>query len=333
VEFARTGGRVYALGDLPGGSPEAGLGDPELRKDMDALRALPTFTQCPVEPAGRSTTWQYGPGWVDDPQSAQLGLKPLLDSGSPGLESHVRFASGRFAMLQRHVRIGQRDFFWLVNNTRQWQQANLLLAASGAAEVWDCEDGSIRSVSSTATDRLGEARVRAVFRPFEAYWLVFDPKRSPTAAPEMCVPTYQTILTLEGPWRVTCDPKLQPEMEHPVAPPADLVRGADRPLEDWQAWGLERFSGLMDYEKTVRVDAKAVTTLDLGQVADVAEVWVNGKRVGARMWAPHVFDVTSTMRQGENRIRIRVANLINNSYGDPQPSGLIGPVVLKKVVR
>jgi hypothetical protein len=176
-------------------------------------------------------------------------------------------------------------------------------------------------------------RVRAVFRPFEAYWLAFDPKRSPTAVPEMRVPTYETILALEGPWRVTCDPKCQPDVEHPMAVPAELAKGADRPLEDWQAWGLEKFSGVMDYEKTVRVDAKGVTTLDLGQVAHVAEVWVNGKSVGSRMWAPHVFDVTSAFRPGENRIRIRVANLINNSYDDPQPSGLMGPVVLKRVVR
>jgi len=331
VEFARSGGRVYALGELPSGSPEAGLADPEMKGLMDALRALPSFVQCPAEPTGHTGTWQYGPGWLTDPESTKLGLRPLLNQNPPGLESHIRFASGTFPMLQRHVRISERDFFWLVNNTGQWQQPELLLSTSGgAAEVWDCEDGSVRPVASAPSHRPGEVRVRAVFKPFEAYWLVFAPKRLANRAPEMSIPQYETLLAIEGPWHVTCDPRLQPEMEHPMAPPAELVTGVDKPLEDWKAWGLERFSGVMDYDKTIQVNREGVTVLDLGQVAHVAEVWVNGRRVGARMWGPHAFDVTSAIRPGENRVRIRVANLINNSYGDPQPSGLLGPVELRR---
>jgi len=35
------------------------------------------------------------------------------------------------------------------------------------------------------------------------------------------------------------------------------------------------------------------------------------------------------LRQGKNEIRVRVANLINNSYGDIEESGLIGPVKIQ----
>ena len=66
--------------------------------------------------------------------------------------------------------------------------------------------------------------------------------------------------------------------------------------------------------------------IDLGNVCHVAEVWVNGKSVGSRMWGPYVFDITGAVKQGPNEIRIRIANLINNSYGDLKESGLIGPV-------
>jgi hypothetical protein len=68
--------------------------------------------------------------------------------------------------------------------------------------------------------------------------------------------------------------------------------------------------------------------LDLGKVCHVAEVWVNGKSCGARLWGPHVFDVGSELRPGQNEIRVRVANLINNSYGEITESGLLGPVRL-----
>ena len=63
-----------------------------------------------------------------------------------------------------------------------------------------------------------------------------------------------------------------------------------------------------------------------------AEVWVNGKSVGARLWGPYVFDVGKALLPGSNAIRVRVANLINNSYDDLQPSGLLGPVTLKQAV-
>ena len=43
---------------------------------------------------------------------------------------------------------------------------------------------------------------------------------------------------------------------------------------------------------------------------------------------PHVFDVGQALRPGENEIRVRIANLINNSYGEPAESGLLGPVRL-----
>jgi hypothetical protein len=60
----------------------------------------------------------------------------------------------------------------------------------------------------------------------------------------------------------------------------------------------------------------------------VAEVQVNGKSCGARLWGPHVFDVGEALRPGANEIRVRVVNLINNSYGEITESGLLGPVRL-----
>ncbi len=57
---------------------------------------------------------------------------------------------------------------------------------------------------------------------------------------------------------------------------------------------------------------------------------MNGKSCGSRLWGPHVFDVGEALRPGPNEIRVRVANLINNSYGEFAESGLFGPV---RIVR
>ena len=116
-------------------------------------------------------------------------------------------------------------------------------------------------------------------------------------------------------------------MEFPSSPPAEFVAGVEKPLEDWKVWGLEKFSGLMDYSKTIGIEkTEKQMFLDLGKVCHVAEVWVNGSSLGARMWGPHVFDISKVARAGKNEIRVRIANLINNSYGDFTESGLMGPV-------
>ena len=90
--------------------------------------------------------------------------------------------------------------------------------------------------------------------------------------------------------------------------------------------------------------------LDLGEAAEIAEVTVNGTVVGGLWNVPWQLDIGAQVRRGENRLRVRVANLwVNRFVGDAQPgatkvtwtasptyvakaplrrSGLIGPVRL-----
>ncbi len=307
VDFAKAGGRVYALAGLPTASAEKGLNDPQMKELMDALRSEASFTSCPGG-----------------------GLKALLAAGreTPGLESQVVFKAGEFPMLRHHRLIDGREFIWLANNSDAWQTSEVeVRGARGAASIWDCETGVIRPVASTPTN--GGSALTLVFRPYEAYWLVFDPKKDPLAGPPERRPEGDVIAAVEGPWKVAFDPAVQPVMEFPAAPPAEFARGVEKPLEDWSAWGLRKFSGLLDYAKTVTLEKpEKGTSLDLGKVGHVAEVWVNGKSCGSRLWGPYVFDVGEALRPGPNEIRVRVANLINNSYGEFAESGLFGPVRL-----
>jgi hypothetical protein len=308
VRFAQAGGRVYALAGLPRASAEKGMDDPKMVSLMEELKAQATFTACP-----------------------KTGLKALLEAEAPGLRSPVRFVSGAFPMLQLRRRIDGREFFWLVNNADEARVCALeVRGAKGAASIWDCETGDIRSVASS--DAAEGSRLTLVFKPYEAYWLVFDPKEPARAGEPERLPRTEVVAAINGPWTVRFDASIQPEMEFPLKPPAAFAGGIAKPLEDWKAWGLLKFSGLLDYTKTIQVDHPAEDwKLDLGKVAHVAEVWVNGKSCGVRLWAPHVFEAGEALRPGANEIRVRVANLINNSYGEFAESGLFGPVRLVRV--
>ncbi len=86
--------------------------------------------------------------------------------------------------------------------------------------------------------------------------------------------------------------------------------------------------------------------LDLGKVYFTAEVYINGKFAGKRVFAPYMLDITSFLVPGENRIEVRVTTGQLNGYigkakqGDAHykqfkgkedqlmAAGLLGPVVI-----
>ncbi|MBN1815768.1 MAG: hypothetical protein JW828_00315, partial [Sedimentisphaerales bacterium] len=304
LRFARVGGYVYALGSLPSGSVENGMNDLAMQQRMRELEGLPTFVRCPN------------------------GIKEILARGTPGLQSHTEFYKGEFDMLQQHRQIDGQDFFWLVNNTHKSQTCTLRFPGlQGRFQKWDCETGSRTPLPSTPV--VSGSLVRLDFDPYQAYWVVHDSSQPPLTEtgpkPEAVV-----LQTLEGPWTVQIDPAIQPPLEHKPVIPEGLIapNTQTKPLDNWQGWGLERFSGYVDYSITIHVkSAQGRFILDLGKVRHLAEVWINGQSLGKRLWPPFVFDVSEVLQTGkENQIRIRVGNLINNNYGQEAESGLFGPV-------
>ena len=123
-------------------------------------------------------------------------------------------------------------------------------------------------------------------------------------------------------------------MEFRFKPPAAFTRkeGVLKALEPWDIWGLQDFSGYIDYNQAVILPPfDGTILLDLGTVLHMAQLWVNGREVGKRLWPPYCFDITDFVKNGSNNIHLRVGNLIGNSYGQPKEAGLLGPVVISKV--
>ena len=137
------------------------------------------------------------------------------------------------------------------------------------------------------------------------------------------------------------------------APDGVLRMDALRPLNSFEEDGIRYFSGTASYATSVDLPALEPGQrlwLDLGQVGDVAEVWLNGEYAGTSWFAPDRVEITDLAQESENRLEVRVANRwINRLIGDVQPgaepvakvvsptyvpdaplrpSGLIGPVTV-----
>ena len=86
-------------------------------------------------------------------------------------------------------------------------------------------------------------------------------------------------------------------------------------LGSWMRMGLENYSGGASYARAFEVKPEQVgrrMTVDLGEVGVAAEVWVNGRKAGERVWKPFRFDVTGLVRAGSNELRVVVANSDSN---------------------
>ncbi len=309
LEFAKAGGMVYSLGALPDGSTENGFYDPQMKKMMEELTGLPSFRRC-----------------------GEQGLEGDLIAKAEGLTSKIQFISGEFPMLQLHRKVDGRDFFWLVNNNNTKQDCQLSITGiKGSVSIWDCETGKIMPISCEPKgDNTG---ISLTFEPHEAYWLVIDPDGKPGEAIDR--PEFDKILlNVEGEWNITIDETVQPEIEHKVEIPEILTgAGINRTLTLWDQWkelpGI--FSGHIDYTKTIELpEFDGELQLDLGSVYHCAEVWINGRRAGAKLWPPHKL-TTDLFKSGKNEIVIRVGNLVNINYGMSSPSGLLGPVTIMKI--
>lgn len=100
---------------------------------------------------------------------------------------------------------------------------------------------------------------------------------------------------------------------------------------------LPYFSGTLRYECEFTVpEADAFTCLDLGDVYETAEAWLNGEPLGVRICPPYRLNLQGKIRAGKNQLVIEVTNtLVRNQrdflsrFAPMEPSGLLGPVVLK----
>lgn len=102
---------------------------------------------------------------------------------------------------------------------------------------------------------------------------------------------------------------------------------------------MPRFSGRMKYEARF-VAEEGENVIDLGEVGEIAEVYVNGTKVGEKVCPPYRFSLDEVVEAGENELKIIVTNTnvfsirdSFSSYMRIEPSGLLGPVKLQKVKK
>lgn len=248
-----------------------------------------------------------------------------------------------------HRTLGEKgDIYWISNARKVWTRLTVTCRTAGHRPMlWHPEDGSVEEVSYKIHDGLTDVALN--LSPEDAVLLVF---MLPAKASEVVLPEKQTseILRLEGAWSV----KFQKGLGAPDTAVFPELTGWETNSDP----GIRFFSGYATYLKKFRLSANQVKDgkiiLDMGNVKNIAEVKINGNNVGTVWKEPFKLDVTSSLKEGDNIVEVKVWNQwVNRIIGDQQegvarkytytvlkvyhaesplqPSGLLGPVVLYSV--
>ena len=167
-------------------------------------------------------------------------------------------------------------------------------------------------VPVAAVDRDAEGRMCLEAREPGAYELVTVSGQTR----HVNVPSVPQALEIRGPWRV--------RFAAGAGAPAEITLDRLISWSDHQDPGVKHFSGEATYSQTFTVPQDILAKdrrlhLDLGQVAVMAQMKLNGRELGTLWKPPFCVDITAVAKAGENALEVRVVNLwINRMIGDEQ---------------
>lgn len=255
-----------------------------------------------------------------------------------------------------HRRDGQTDLYFVASRDEGWVEAKCVFRVSGKVpEVWDPKTGRVTRPTAYE-EKDGRTFLPLRLEPTGSVFVVFRTKKGTgvvfghenESRPPSPGPVPKPV-EIRGPWEVRFQPQRGAPEKIILAELLDWSKHADS--------GVRYFSGTAEYTTSFTVPpewtgADQRLELDLGKVAVMARVKLNGKDLGILWKPPFAVEIAGAVKPGTNTLEITVANLWpNRLIGDQSlppekrvawttwnpfakdapllESGLIGPVTLR----
>jgi hypothetical protein len=244
-----------------------------------------------------------------------------------------------------HRRTIDADWYFVSNQENKAKTVKLRLRTNGSPELWDPLTGEILTFPYWGSR--GEfTYILARLEPHGSLFVVFRKSTDAGQRLSMTSLEFKTVQQLSPNWTVTFD-----KANGGPAEPVDFAE-----LTDWSTHSDDRirhYSGTAIYRQTIEWsrDSSKRVWLDLGNVANIAEVYVNDIPQGIAWTPPYRIEITKALKQGKNELAIAVTNTwANRLIGDSKlpvekrltwmtapyppddakllPAGLLGPVAL-----
>ena len=235
---------------------------------------------------------QYGDFSVVEDILKQKGVAPDFQSDGP-----LRYT---------HRRDGITDIYFVANAEDREVKATCEFRVAGREpEWWNPVTGIISHIDG-AREQDGRTVLVLSFAPHQSGFVVF--RKAATVEGSNSARTAVEAVELTGPWEVSFDPK-----RGGPDPPVKFDK-----LEDWSKRAedsIRSYSGTAIYRTTFHSkipNPGSKLFLDLGKVAVMASVRLNGQDLGVVWCAPWRVDISGAVKEQNNKLEIRVANLWPN---------------------
>ena len=227
------------------------------------------------------------------------------------------------------------DIYFVSNQLDSAREVELSFRISNkAAEIWDPLTVSINAASWKLVKR--RTIVSTKLAANGSIFIVF--RKGTTAAKAK---PFMAAQTISGPWKV----KFSEDKQVTFNTLSDWSKNADSTVR--------YFSGTAVYSNNFNWQGTSQSVwLNVGKVANIAEIFVNGISCGIAWTAPYCVNITKALRRGNNLVTIEVSNTwANRLIGDhnlpPEkrvtntiapyrlegkpllPAGLLGPVTIE----
>ena len=304
-EFVRQGGRVFCVGKYP----EKSLGfkdyearDRSITEAVNRLKAYPdNFILLENPEDGKYLEWY-------EDVMAKYSLPHSITISNPD----------RYLLQDRYVTDDKSDFFLVMNaHLTEARETDITfpksITSGKHAWIYDPAKGTRTALK---LDPSGKAHFR--FGPAETYLIFFNKDgRSvrPVSTSKGLIPDRlfnQTSAVpvlaegLEGPWDLTLH---HPQLDSTWTARLDSLQD----FKDMKDSSFVNFMGTVVYKGTFSVDGKNLPKfINLGKVADICELKINGKDAGTEWFGERIYDISPYVKAGKNTIEVKVTTLMGN---------------------
>jgi hypothetical protein len=274
------------------------------------------------------------------------GIGPDFQAlGIPNDDRHVDFI---------HRSTGRDGIYFISNSAKESAsfEAVFRVGVDKTPEFWNPDTGTIVPCKSYARVA-GGIRLTLDLPAYGSVFVIF--RETPTSreylSPEPLRAETRPAVSIDGPWTLRFPPGW--------GAPESVVWDS---LTDWtksEDPGIRYFSGTAGYTAEFEVakeflEERRGFLLNLGAFKEVAEVILNGLKLGIIWKEPFEADVSEALKSGKNTLEVKVTNLWHNRLmgdllnpaskshtrtnmtlkaQDLIPAGMFGPVTIHRAVR
>lgn len=225
----------------------------------------------------------------------------------------VRITQNSAEILFQHRKNGEKEIYWLNSRSENDNNAHISFRVAGKTpNLWNPETGEITAISYEIKN--GRTQMMYTFKPWDAIFIVFEgiTKQANYAAPNWKINSSKSI---ETPWKIT--------FQKDRGAPAEMTMKSLVSLDSQTDPSIKYFSGEATYTNKFDINSfekGEKIQIDLGDVKNLAEVYLNGKYVQTVWKNPFVVDITNHFNIGKNTLEVKVINSwVNRLVGDAQP--------------